>query len=279
MDTAWERANMTYSIMALHTRYHKRNMEMVMGPGTKYITMLRDPVDMFESAFVYYNLVKHWNMSLDTFVLLKDKDKPKRMNGIGQNQMLYDLGLDEKDLDNKKKVWEKIGQIERNFDLVMIAEYFSESMVMLRKHMCWDMKDVTSFQLNGRMVNRRHRLDEEKRKELARYLASDYILYNHFKKLFIQKMSEFGFAKLEREVGELGNLNKQIADRCNLEAKPNAYLKGDQKWFGPPYLVGFSFKNSKDSQDCALMTMSGLKYIERIRDRQRQKAEMLLSSA
>ena len=211
---------------------------------------------------------------------LPDKDKPKRLNGIGKNQMLYDLGLDEKDLDNKKKVWDKIGQIERNFDLVMIAEYFPESMVLLRQTLCWNMSDVTSFQLNGRMLNRKNELDEQRREKLAQYLANDYMLYNHFKKLFIQRMSKFGFAKLEQEVSELNNLNKQIADQCNLEAKPNAYLKGDQKWFGPPYLVGFSFKNSKDSRDenCALMTMSGLKYIERIRDGQRQKAELLLSS-
>ena len=35
-----------------------------MGPGTKYITILRDPVDMFESAYVYYKMYSAYNMTL-----------------------------------------------------------------------------------------------------------------------------------------------------------------------------------------------------------------------
>ena len=39
-------------------------MEAVMGPGTKYVTMLRDPVDMFESAYVYYRMSAKYNLTI-----------------------------------------------------------------------------------------------------------------------------------------------------------------------------------------------------------------------
>ena len=42
----------------------REQMKKVMGPGTKYITIVRDPVDMFESAYVYYKMYSAFNMTL-----------------------------------------------------------------------------------------------------------------------------------------------------------------------------------------------------------------------
>ena len=65
---------------------------------------------------------------LEEFAHKTDRDKPgNRILGIGKNQMLYDLGLEEKYLDNEEEVVRKIKQIDKHFDLVMIAEFFSES--------------------------------------------------------------------------------------------------------------------------------------------------------
>ena len=55
---------MNYSIMCLHTRFNKKEMEKVMGDNTSYVTMLRDPIEVFESQFSYYDLEKHYGMSL-----------------------------------------------------------------------------------------------------------------------------------------------------------------------------------------------------------------------
>ena len=41
-----------------------REMEAGMGPGTKDGTMLRDPVDMFESAYVYYRMSAKYNLTI-----------------------------------------------------------------------------------------------------------------------------------------------------------------------------------------------------------------------
>ena len=200
-----------------------REMEAVMGPGTKYVTMLRDPVDMFESAYVYYRMSAKYNLTigrcldwrlcrcLESFVWISeflkcfestipleyffveefaqktDEEKPKkRVLGIGKNQMLYDLGLDEKYLDSEAHVRDKIKQIEKNFDLVMIAEFFSESLLLLKHNLCWQLADLTSFQLNSRMESGKVKLDPETRRLLAAYLKHDYLLYNHFKQRFIR---------------------------------------------------------------------------------------------
>lgn len=211
----------------------------------------------------------------EEFAHTPDRDKPKnRVLGIGKNQMLYDLGLEEQYLDNEEEVVMKIKQIDKHFDLVMIAEFFSESMVLLKHQLCWSIADVKSFHLNGRMENGKSKLNTITKQRLAKYLKSDYMLYNHFRKKFIEKMYSFGFEKIEKEVEELNKLNKYQADICNLRAKPNALLRGDQRWYGPSFLVGYQVNKTSENADCALMTMSGLKYIERIREKQRQEAKL-----
>lgn len=216
---------------------------------------------------------------LETFALTPDTDKPRnRILGIGKNQMLYDLGLEEKYLDDEEEVLMKIKQIDKHFDLVMITELFHESMVLLKHILCWTTEDIKSFHLNGRMENGKSKLNTVTKQRLAKYLKSDYMLYNHFREKFIEKMSSFGFEKIEREVEELNKLNKNLADVCSLRAKPNALLRGDQKWYGPSFLVGYQVNKTTENADCALMTMSGLKYIERIREKQRKEAEKFVKS-
>ena len=62
--TPWEQAGMEYNILCLHTRWNEKEMVDVMGNGTKYITILRDPVDLFESQWGFYNFDQKYGMSL-----------------------------------------------------------------------------------------------------------------------------------------------------------------------------------------------------------------------
>ena len=57
-------AGMNYSMLCLHTRFNRQEMEAVMREGTTYVTMLRDPVDVFESQYGYYGLGGFFGMSI-----------------------------------------------------------------------------------------------------------------------------------------------------------------------------------------------------------------------
>ena len=214
-------------------------------------------------------------MFLDEFAETPDEKKPNfRIHGIGYNQMLYDFGLDHTFLNNKTLVQEKINEIEKDFDLVMIAEYFYESLIILKHELCWSLEDVTSFQLNSRIKSDENKMKKRTRKLLTQYLKHDYLLYHHFKKMFIRKLSVFGYTKLEKEVEQLNELDNNIYINCSLEAQPNGFLKGDQKWYGPGFLLGY--KVNSQEEDCISMTMSGLKLIERVRSKQTVAAQKVL---
>ena len=64
VGSPWEKAGLEYDIMALHTRYNRGELRAVMGNTATYVTMLRDPVDLFESAYEYYRMYRKFGMTL-----------------------------------------------------------------------------------------------------------------------------------------------------------------------------------------------------------------------
>ena len=58
---------MKYDIFCFHTRWSKQELNHVMGSiedGTKYIKILRDPLDVLESVWGFYGFERKLGMSL-----------------------------------------------------------------------------------------------------------------------------------------------------------------------------------------------------------------------
>lgn len=73
--------------------------------------------------------------------------KSKRAFGkFGFNQMLYDLGFDASNK-SKDQVDEYIKSLDRQFDLMMIADFMNESLVLLKNVLNWDYDDVSVFKV------------------------------------------------------------------------------------------------------------------------------------
>ena len=60
---------MEYSLLSLHVRFNKPEMEAVMGAGAVYVTMLRDPVEVFESQFAFYDFHGFYGMNIGNIYL------------------------------------------------------------------------------------------------------------------------------------------------------------------------------------------------------------------
>ena len=151
-------------------------------PDALYITLLRDPVTCYESNYVYMGLEKAFKMDINKFAETKASAgvtrRPTAM--IGKNQMLWDLGMSHTDMEDKVKVSEKINELDKQFDFVLIAEHFDESLVLLARMMCWDLRDVPSLAQNARKASKVSNITETAKQYLTSWLSSDYQLYQHF---------------------------------------------------------------------------------------------------
>lgn len=107
--------------------------------------------------------------------------------------MLFDFGLLPRLFDNATAVGKKIAEIDSHFDLVLLADRFDESMVLLRHLLCWDEREVTYLRVNAQAEAKRSRISEEARAELRRWLEADQKLYSHFAKRCANQPKQSGW--------------------------------------------------------------------------------------
>ena len=155
-------------------------------PEALYITLLRDPVNCYESNYVYMGLQNAFRMDINKFAQVKAAaNVPRRPTEIiGKNQMLWDLGMPHSDMEDHQKVSQKISELDTQFDFVLLAEHFDESLVLLARLLCWDLSEVKYLKQNARKVEKVSNITAEARGQLTTWLAADFRLYKHYQDKF-----------------------------------------------------------------------------------------------
>ena len=74
---------------------------------------------------------------------------------MGLNQQLYDMGAPEKDLQDLDMVKKRIIHAESDFDFVMVAEMFEESLVLLAEYLCWPLEFMVGVSHNVRKPSKK----------------------------------------------------------------------------------------------------------------------------
>jgi len=198
--------NIKPNILCSHARYNRDVLERVMPNDTVYVTILRDPVQHFESTFSYMAFGDMLGISNETDPLEAFFENPKdvlvnylltkdlRINSdrlkLIRNGMFYDLGLESRDFNEMEKIHQTINKLDQEFDLVLLTEYFEESMVMLKNLLCWNTEDIAHFHLNERHQSEKRNISSELIRKIKQWNSADVALYEYFKKVFLQKLSE-----------------------------------------------------------------------------------------
>ncbi|XP_013390722.1 galactosylceramide sulfotransferase-like [Lingula anatina] len=200
-----------FNILCHHTRF-SQDIKKVMPSNSIYFTILRDPISTFESLFSFLDISEILGFK-DSDGIERFFEMPEIYNNILnvsvslKNTFLADFGLDITLSDNFSAIYEKILEIEENFDFVMITEYFDESLVLLKHLLNWSFADIVSVRSNARPKRQHVRLTLDNIAKINKWNAGDRILYDHFNRTFWRKAEQFGLVRLSEEVEQLRKLN------------------------------------------------------------------------
>ena len=100
-----------------------------------------------------------------------------------KNGMFFDLGLRTTDYHRTEVVRDAILDIDDKFTLVLIYEYLDESLVLLKRRLCWDLDDMLylkfHYQLHGENVQQPV-MNSTVTEQIHRWNKADVMLYQYF---------------------------------------------------------------------------------------------------
>uniref|UniRef100_A0A803JS87 Galactose-3-O-sulfotransferase 4, gene 6 n=1 Tax=Xenopus tropicalis TaxID=8364 RepID=A0A803JS87_XENTR len=207
----------TYDILCHHMRFNLPEVRKLMPADSFYFTILRDPATLAESSFSYYHSVSSAFKkapNLTEFIAHPTHYYKPGENGnqFAHNFQWFDLGLDPDTPFNESLVRAEVRKIERTFQLVLLSEYFDESMVLLKEELCWDLDDVVTFKLNAREASTP--LEERETEMLRAWNALDWYLYVYFNRTFWEKVERFGRERMDTEVRKLKERRQELVEIC-----------------------------------------------------------------
>ncbi|NXI98962.1 G3ST2 sulfotransferase, partial [Psophia crepitans] len=265
-----------YNVMCNHLRFNPSEVKKVMAANTFYFSILRNPIPLLESSYTYYkNYVPAFRISKDVNEYLASPMKYYHRADYGENMyarnlMWFDFGYDNNAEDNKKYIQGVLMEIEQNFHLILIADYFDESMILLKHALCWDLDDVIYFKLNSRSQDTVQTLTPESEERIKEWCSLDWKLYLHFNQTFWRRIEEtIGLEELEKEVNHLRTRQKELMETCLLdqEAVVKEHIK-DKALLpfqsGDANILGYNLKQDLDNKTlrtCQKMVMPELQYM------------------
>ena len=226
-----------------------------MHDDTIYFSSLREPFAQLKSQLNYFNVlnISGVPLSSDRFteyltnlekyetVYKSTKAAPTRYCipdgfSMSRNVMSFILGFPNgfnertRDMaDDREFVQLWISKLKTELDFVVLTEYFYESLVLLRRTMCWKLKDVLFSTQNTLPYKYRHQRDPKLVHIYKDWSKVDYVLYDTFNRsmwnTFLQQESEFW-----DEVKYLRKVNNEVNEFCESKNKTNDFMIAETHW-------------------------------------------------
>ncbi|NXL22480.1 G3ST2 sulfotransferase, partial [Setophaga kirtlandii] len=272
----FETIGQNYNIMCNHLRFNPLEVKKVMPANTFYFSILRNPISLLESSYIYYkDSVPAFRGSKDVNEFLEAPTKYYQpadywKNIYARNIMWFDFGYNNNAKDDTNYTQAVLKEIEHNFHLILIADYFDESMILLKHTLCWHLDDVIYFKLNSRSQDTVQTLTPESEEQIKAWCSLDWKLYLHFNQSFWRRIEEtIGLEMLEKEVNHLRTRQKELMETCLSEQEAVREDHIRNKAFlpfqsGAANILGYNLKQDLDNttlRTCQKMVIPELQYM------------------
>ncbi|NXA28005.1 G3ST2 sulfotransferase, partial [Ibidorhyncha struthersii] len=213
------RSPQRFNILCHHMRFLQPEVHKVVSSSAFYFSILRNPVKLMESSFAYYKGTSAFSRarSLEEF-LSQPYHYYNPTDGdshYARNLMTFDFGFNPDGDVSAERVQLMLKAIEASFDLLLISEYFDESMVLLKEMLCWDLDSVVSFPLNIRDSSTKSPLSDTIVEKIKDWNRLDWEIYTHFNRTFWERIDrDIGRERMQREVKALRERQGELARTC-----------------------------------------------------------------
>ncbi|XP_041456978.1 galactosylceramide sulfotransferase-like [Lytechinus variegatus] len=237
-----------YDMSTIHARFYRDIFDKYMANGTHYVTSVRDPADQWESAFHQFNFRRviskavngheqmviinsslkvpfnKGNSTLDAINEFLRKPKVyhndlKQLGEVvwhfGHNSQMFDLSTDltMDQIQNETLVNITINKLIHELDAFIVAEYFDESLLVMKKTFCLTFTDILYVSQNKREL--KNKLPETTRTKIRDWNRADTLLYSRVNESLWKKIHSYG-PDFQKDLKYFKNLLLEVESNCSL---------------------------------------------------------------
>ena len=111
------------------------------------------------------------------------------------------------------RVRNEITKLDRDFELVLIMEYFDESLILLKKALCWTFQDILYVKFNQRRHKPRIKISEKVKQNIREWNKADVMLYDYFNRTLWRKIHDYG-SFFWRDLNDFRRMNSKMQSSC-----------------------------------------------------------------
>ena len=265
----------TFDILCHHVIYNAEAWSTVLPDDAAIVGTIREPFSFFRSSLNYFNpksifkLARKYDDPVSVYMKnpLRYERHSLRYSFINNRQAL-EYGVDPKVILNRdfyafNTYLREV--LDKKFTLVLVAERFEESLVLMKRKFNWTFYDIVYTQKNVRngFKEDRYTLTDENQVAHKQFAVFDYLLYEFFStKLDLEiQNQDTSFAA---EVKHLKLTRSRVEGYCNFGQLINPALKIRQTDFHDEFTIS--------KEDCGLMNVLEITFTQEIRRRQYGKA-------
>ena len=185
-----------YDMLTEHSVYYEPFLRTLLPADTVNVAIVREPMSRLRSAFNYFKFPKLMQMQNSPDPVATFLQRPSfyisryrnRLQEITQNWFAREFGFES----HSKNLKDHLAYIESRF-LVLVMEQLTESMIILKRKLCWHMKDVMFFHAKNMNYTYRHVNENETVvKQHKKWSPLEYSFYNHFESIMARKIDSLG---------------------------------------------------------------------------------------
>ena len=229
------RDSQNYNILASHTIFAESQIKQILPKETKYVTIVRKPMEHLHSVFHYYNLCEKFELepcdtALSTFLHNPAKyderaqkteccygeSNKRHYRSYTKNFMASHFGFrDHLNLANAQ-IADWIQYIDDRFHFIGLVDRLPESLIYLRRLLCFNIKDILFLPMRQSRPRGLdfHYYEDNLNIKYGNWSNVDYLLYSYFATKF-ENLIDDTDKEFKEEVQEYNALSKSVIRFCN----------------------------------------------------------------
>lgn len=204
----------------LHHIYYNEKLfyEIVPNPNL-IVTIVRNPIQRFISAWDWYEHEKKIAVSLSQFIKSYDKGKSCKIELFHCQKFKYRTGLDSTTTELVTKVnisnyYKLILSVLQRQLFVLVTDRYDESLIILAHYLNWNLDNILYFSQKVSATHGAHNLtmsDLDRLYNMQPYDAGLYVTANY---MLDQYIAEYGVNRLNRELFLFRRAQKRLFQIC-----------------------------------------------------------------